>query len=266
MKRRRRTKNPKSRPVLRVKRVSKIFADGGRAVSDVSFDAVEGELIVILGESGCGKTTTLKMINRLIDASNGSVEINGQNVSRIDPVHLRRTIGYVFQGIGLFSHMTVAENVGITPALLHWDEERIQIRVDELLAMVRLEPEKYRNRMPAELSGGQQQRVGFARALATSPSVILLDEPFGALDPITRDTLQHEFKHIQRSLNLTGVLVTHDVTEALLLADRILVMKSGTIVQFGTARDLVASPASLYVAELMDMPKRQMRQLESVVG
>ncbi len=260
------TNNPNGDPVLRLKNVSKTYAEGGRAVADVSFDAAVGELIVLLGESGCGKTTTLKMINRLVEVSTGSVEINGQDVSHMDAVELRRTIGYVFQGVGLFPHMTVAANVGITPALLCWDAEKIRLRVDELLAMVQLEPGKYRNRMPAELSGGQQQRVGFARALATSPSVMLLDEPFGALDPITRDALQREFKYLQRRLNLTGVLVTHDITEALLMADRILVMKAGGVVQLGTPRDLVMSPASPYVAELMDMPKRQTQQLESLVG
>jgi len=258
--------SPEDGLVLRLKGVAKTFPGGARAVHDVSFDAAAGELIVLLGESGCGKTTILKMINRLVEMSEGIIEIKGRHVSSMNAVELRRSIGYVFQAIGLFPHMTVAENVGITPRLLGWSAEKIDARVDELLEMVRLDPAKYKGRAPNELSGGQQQRVGFARALASSPSVMLLDEPFGALDPITRDALQREFKEIQRRLNLTGVLVTHDMTEALLMADRILVMKAGEVVQSGTPRELITSPATPYVSELMDMPKRQMQQLESLAG
>lgn len=258
--------NQNDGPVLRLKGVAKTFPGGARAVHDVSFDAAAGELIVLLGESGCGKTTILKMINRLVEMSEGIIEIKRRDVSSMDAVELRRSIGYVFQAIGLFPHMTVAENVGITPVLLDWSAEKISTRVDELLKMVRLDPAEYKDRMPIELSGGQQQRVGFARALASSPSVMLLDEPFGALDPITRDALQREFKAIQHRLNLTGVLVTHDMTEALLMADRILVMKAGEVVQSGTPRDLITSPATPYVSDLMDMPKRQMQQLESLAG
>ena len=258
--------SPNDGPVLRLKGVAKTFAGGARAVRNVSFDAAAGELIVLLGESGCGKTTILKMINRLVEMSDGIIEIKGRPISSMDAVELRRSIGYVFQAIGLFPHMTVAENVGITPRLLGWSAEKIDARVTELLEMVRLDPARYKDRAPNELSGGQQQRVGFARALASSPSVMLLDEPFGALDPITRDALQREFKEIQRRLNLTGVLVTHDMTEALLMADRILVMKAGEVVQSGTPHELITSPATPYVSELMEMPKRQMQQLESLAG
>ncbi len=252
--------------MLRLKGVAKTFPGGARAVHDVSFDAAPGELIVLLGESGCGKTTILKMINRLVEMSEGIIEIKGRHVRSMDAVELRRSIGYVFQAIGLFPHMTVAENVGIIPILLGWSADKIGARVAELLEMVRLDPAKYKDRAPTELSGGQQQRVGFARALAASPSVMLLDEPFGALDPITRDALQREFKEIQHRLNLTGVLVTHDMTEALLMADRILVMKAGEVVQSGTPQELITSPATPYVSDLMDMPKRQMRQLKSLTG
>ena len=252
-------------PALKFDDVEKQYPDGTVAVDGISFEVQPGDLLVLLGESGCGKTTVLKMINRLIDATSGQVDVNGEDVSTVDPVTLRRSIGYAFQGIGLFPHMTVAENVGITPALLGWDGENIHDRVDELLTLVQLDPSDYRDRRPDELSGGQRQRVGFARALATSPSVMLLDEPFGALDPITRDALQREFMTIHRQLDLTTVLVTHDMTEALLMADRILVLKDGAIEQMATPRDLVGSPGTPYVAALMDMPRRQVEQLETYI-
>ena len=252
-------------PTLRFDDVHKRYPDGTAAVNGISFEVEPGALLVLLGESGCGKTTVLKMINRLIDATAGQIEVNGDDVGQVDPVTLRRSIGYAFQGIGLFPHMTVAENVGITPALLGWDAEKIRGRVDELLALVQLDPGDHRDRMPDELSGGQRQRVGFARALAISPSVMLLDEPFGALDPITRDTLQREFLSIHRQLGLTTVLVTHDMTEALLMADRILVLKDGAIEQMATPRDLVGAPRTPYVATLMDMPRRQVERLEAYI-
>jgi osmoprotectant transport system ATP-binding protein len=259
--------NPETNgPTLNLDNTGKQFPDGTVAVDGISFAAAAGELVALLGESGCGKTTTLKMINRLIDATSGRIEINGQDVSGLDAVTLRRSIGYVFQGIGLFPHMTVAENVGITPVLLGWEAEAIRARVDELLTLVQLDPSDYRDRNPAELSGGQRQRVGFARALATSPSVMLLDEPFGALDPITRDALQREFMAIHQRLNLTTVLVTHDMTEALLMADRILVLKDGAVEQMATPQALVASPSTPYVATLMDMPRRQVERLETYLG
>lgn len=217
--------------------------------------------MVLLGASGCGKTTTLKMINRLIEKSAGTIHVNGCNIDEADVVELRRHVGYVFQMIGLFPHMTIAENVGTIPRLLGWSKERIAGRVAELLELVGLSPRTFAGRFPRELSGGQKQRVGFARALAAAPKVMLLDEPFGALDPITRDSLQEEFKRIQTQLGLTAVMVTHDITEALLMADRIAVMQHGRIVRLGTPAELITDPGDGYVAQLMDMPRRQAKRL-----
>ena len=195
--------------------------DGGDtfAVDGVGFRAAPGERVVLVGESGCGKTTTLKMINRLVEPTSGEIRIDGRDVKGREAVELRRTIGWVIQHVGLFPHMSVAENVAVVPSLLGWEAGRIRRRTDELLALVHLEPTVYRERMPRELSGGQMQRVGFARALAAEPSVVLLDEPFGALDPITRDHLQQEFVQIQQEVGFAAVFVTHDMAEALILAD-----------------------------------------------
>jgi osmoprotectant transport system ATP-binding protein len=247
--------------------VSKSF-DGGRkySVQSVSLRVEQGQLLVLLGGSGCGKTTTLKMINRLIEPSAGRILVNDQDVRDSDPVTLRRGIGYVFQGIGLFPHMTVAENIAVVPRLLNWQLSRIDERIDELLDLVHLPPHEYRSRMPAQLSGGQQQRVGFARALAAGPRVMLLDEPFGALDPITRDGLREEFCQIQQRLGLTAVMVTHDVTEALLSADQIGVMNGGQLLQIGTPQELLTRPAHEFVATLMATPKRQADQLEALAN
>ncbi len=223
-------------------------------------------LLVLLGGSGSGKTTTLKMINRLIEPSSGRIEVNGQDIRLIDAVTLRRNIGYVFQGIGLFPHLTIAENVAVVPRLLGWPADRTRSRVDELLDLVHLPPDQYRRRLPKELSGGQQQRVGFARALAAGPRVMLLDEPFGALDPVTRDELREEFIQLRRRLDLTAVMVTHDMTEALLSADRIAVMNAGQLVQVGTPRDLLNRPADPFVAALMSTPRRQAAQVEALLN
>ena len=239
---------------------------GDAAVVDrLSLRVHAGELLVLLGSSGSGKTTTLKMINRLIDPTAGSVRLDGVDTADLPPHELRRRIGYVFQRIGLFPHMTVAENVSVTPVLLGWSPDRIAARVDELLALVELDAEM-RERRPQELSGGQQQRVGVARALAAEPRVMLLDEPFGALDPVTRERLQQSFLRIRAALALTTVFVTHDMTEALILADRIGVMHDGRLLQVGTPRDLLTRPADEYVGRLMSTPRRQAAIIDALAG
>ena len=242
--------------------------DGGAhyTVRDVSFRVPPGKLMVLLGGSGCGKTTTLKMINRLIELTSGHVEVDGRDVRKLDTVELRRSIGYVFQGIGLFPHMTIAENIAVVPRLLKWPASQTNARIDELLALVHLPSAEYRTRFPRQLSGGQQQRVGFARALAARPQIMLLDEPFGALDPLTRDELRGEFLHIRRQLGLTAVMVTHDMTEALLSADLIAVMNAGLLLQVGTPHELLTHPADDFVASLMATPKRQADQLEALAS
>ena len=252
---------------LELRNISKTY-DGGRtfAVEDVSFSVGRGELVVLVGESGCGKTTTLKTINRLVVPTSGQVLIDGSDIAERAVVELRRSIGYVVQGIGLFPHLSIARNVGIIPKLLGWDEERTSKRVSELLELVRLESAEYGSRYPAELSGGQRQRVGFARALAAGPSLMLLDEPFGALDPITRDTLRTDFRLIQRESDLTGVLVTHDMTEALLMGDRIIVMRRGRVVGQGSPTGILRDPGDPYVARLIESPRRQSERLAAMVG
>jgi osmoprotectant transport system ATP-binding protein len=247
--------------MIQVENAAKHYG-GVVAVHDISFHVAQGELLVLLGTSGCGKTTTLKMINRLITPTLGTIHVDGKDIQSVDPVQLRRQIGYVFQGIGLFPHMTVGKNVAMVPKLCGWKPDRIRERIDELLTLVNLPPDQFRDRMPGELSGGQRQRVGFARALAVGPRVMLLDEPFGALDPLTRNTLQDEFRRIQKQLNLTAVMVTHDMTEALLLADRIAVMHEGRIVRLGTPHELLTDPQDPFVDALMQTPRRQAGELD----
>ena len=236
------------------------------AVDDVSLRVNDGELLVLLGGSGSGKTTTLKMVNRLIEPTAGRVAIDGHDVHAIEKHELRRRIGYVFQRIGLFPHMTVADNVAVTLTLLDWDGARIRARVDELLELVELSPSLVRDRHPAELSGGEQQRVGVARALAASPRLMLLAEPFGALDPLTRDRLQLAFMRIRQQLGLTAIFVTHDMVEALLLGDRIAVMKEGRLVQISTPRGLLREPSDDYVRQLMETPMRQARVVDALLA
>jgi len=235
------------------------------AVDGVTLKVESGELLVLLGSSGSGKTTTLKMVNRLIEPSAGKVLIDGQDTAEQEPHELRRRIGYVFQMVGLFPHLNVAENIAITPSLLGWEAARIERRVDELLELVELDPVATRQRRTAELSGGQQQRVGVARALAAEPKLMLLDEPFGALDPLTRDRLQQSFLSIRARLGLTAIFVTHDMSEALLLGDRIAVMEEGRLVQLGTPRELILSPVDAYVERLMATPRRQARVVDDLI-
>jgi osmoprotectant transport system ATP-binding protein len=245
--------------------VSKRYGDGtARAVRRASLAVADGELIALLGESGSGKTTLLKMINRLIDPDDGYVRVAGRDVRAEDPVALRRTIGYVIQQAGLLPHLSVADNVAMVPRLLRWARGDIDRRVDELLALVGLPPEAYRARFPDQLSGGQRQRVGVARALAARPKVLLLDEPFGALDPITRVGLQGELARIHRELALTTILVTHDMAEALTLADRVVVMCAGEVRQIATPHVLVTAPADDYVARLVEVVRAQSAQLHAL--
>lgn len=234
--------------------------DGGShyAVRDLSLEIPDGQTLVLLGSSGCGKTTTLKMINRLIEPSGGTIEVDGRDVLALDPVVLRRSIGYVFQGIGLFPHMTIAQNVEIVPKLLRWPADRRTARSRELLELVGLAPDDYADRLPAELSGGQQQRVGVARALATDPSYLLMDEPFGALDAVTRDLLQQELVVLKENLKKTIVFVTHDIFEALTLGDRIAILHAGHLEQVGTREEVLSTPATPFVRELFARPARQL--------
>ncbi len=237
---------------LRFDHVSKQFAGTERpAVDDCSLTVEDGKFIVLLGPSGCGKTTLLKMVNRLYDPSAGAIYLDGKDIQQINVTGLRRQIGYVIQQTGLFPHMTVAQNISVVPELLRWDKARMRARVDELLDLVHLAPEQYRDRYPSQLSGGQQQRVGVARAMAGDPQLILMDEPFGAIDAITRLSLQDETLRLQRQLRKTILFVTHDVDEALRLADKIVIMRNGKIVQYDTPLAILSHPANDFVNELV---------------
>jgi osmoprotectant transport system ATP-binding protein len=251
---------------IEIDKLSKSF-DGGRgfAVREISLNVERGAFLALIGASGSGKTTTLKCINRLIEPDSGEVRIAGEPVGRGDPTALRRRIGYVFQGIGLFPHMSIGENIGITPQLLGWPAEHIGARVSELLDLVAL-PRSYATRFPATLSGGEQQRAAVARALAARPQIVLMDEPFGALDPLTRDSVGSGYRTLHDRLGVTTIMVTHDVQEALLLADRIAVMKAGRILAHDTPQALMSEPVQSEVAALIEVPRRQAERIQAIMG
>ena len=247
--------------------VSKSYDNGlSYAVKDVSFKVPEGRILVLLGTSGCGKTTLLKLINRLIEPTSGSIFLNGEDVLGQNPVSLRRKIGYVFQGIGLFPHLTISENIVIVPKLLGWPHEKRKEKAGELMRLVHLDPQTYGDRFPNELSGGQQQRVGVARALATDPSVLLMDEPFGALDAVTRDSLQEELKRLNEKLGKTILFVTHDVLEAFTLGDQIAIFHQGSLEQIGTPNQIFKDPATDFVKKLVHKPINRMSSLKTQLG
>ncbi|QZP39575.1 ABC transporter ATP-binding protein [Halobaculum magnesiiphilum] len=247
--------------MIEFENVTKEYPDGTVAIEDISFAVEEGTTTVLVGPSGCGKTTTMKLVNRLEDPTEGTVYFDGTDISKLDEIELRRDIGYVIQEIGLFDHMTVGENVATVPELKSWDEARIDNRVDELLELMDLPPEQYRDQYPSELSGGQRQRVGVARALAADPDVMLMDEPFGALDPITRENLQNEFLDIQEEINTTILFVTHSIDEALKMGDRIAIFDVGELVQYDTPGEILSDPKNEFVEDFIGAD-RTLKQLQ----
>jgi osmoprotectant transport system ATP-binding protein len=253
--------------MIELRDLSKEYHTGEQAaVHGLNLAVATGEFLVLIGPSGCGKTTTLTMINRLIEPSGGTVLIDGLDVRSADPVALRRSIGFVFQDIGLFPHLTAAENVGITLRLMGRPRPEIDTRVAELMRQMRVPSEQFGRRFPRALSGGQRQRIGLARALAAKPSIMLMDEPFGALDPITREELAPEYRDIHDRLGLTTVLVTHDMTEAFLLADRIAIMREGRLVQVGTPREIATSSSDDFVRAMVESPRKRAHALAAVMG
>ncbi|MFF9402382.1 ABC transporter ATP-binding protein [Streptomyces sp. NPDC014744] len=237
--------------MIRFEHVTKRYADGTTAVDDLSFEVAEGELVTLVGPSGCGKTTTMKMVNRLIEPTEGRIFLDGDDISAIDPVRLRRRIGYVIQQVGLFPHRTILENTTTVPHLLGWKRGKARARAAELLDLVGLDPSVYGDRYPEQLSGGQRQRVGVARALAADPPVLLMDEPFGAVDPVVRERLQNEFLKLQAQVRKTVLFVTHDIEEAVRLGDRIAVYGQGAIEQFDSPATVLGAPATPYVADFV---------------
>ncbi len=246
--------------------VTKTFPGGLTAVDHLSLEVTEGETLVLLGASGSGKTTTMKMVNRLIEPSDGRVLVEGDDVMLADPIDLRRRIGYAIQHIGLFPHMTVGENIAVVPRMLGWDDQRVRDRIDDLLELVGLSGGEFRDRYPRQLSGGQSQRVGVARALAADPPILLMDEPFGALDPITREQLQDEFLDLESAIQKTVLLVTHDVFEAVRMGDRIALLDQGQLVQLATPAELVEHPANAFVEEFLGRQRFQLSLLTRTVG
>jgi len=247
--------------MIEFENVTKVYSDGTVAIEEVSFTVERGTTTVLVGPSGCGKTTTMKLVNRLEEPSEGTVYFEGTDNRELDEIDLRREIGYVIQEIGLFDHMHVGENVATVPKLLDWDQERIDDRVDELLSLMDLPPEQYRDQFPGELSGGQRQRVGVARALAADPDVMLMDEPFGALDPITRESLQDEFLEIQEEIDTTILFVTHSIDEALKMGDRIALFGMGELVQYDSPTAILESPANEFVEDFIGAD-RTLKQLQ----
>ncbi|MEU2113446.1 betaine/proline/choline family ABC transporter ATP-binding protein [Streptomyces sp. NPDC019507] len=237
--------------MIRFEHVTKRYPDGTTAVDDLSFEVAAGELVTLVGPSGCGKTTTMKMVNRLVEPTEGRIFLDGDDISTVDPVQLRRRIGYVIQQVGLFPHKTVLENTATVPHLLGWNRARGRERAAELLDLVGLDPRVYGDRYPEQLSGGQRQRVGVARALAADPPVLLMDEPFGAVDPVVRERLQSEFLRLQAAVRKTVLFVTHDIEEAVRLGDRIAVYGQGRIEQFGAPAAVLGAPATPYVADFV---------------
>jgi osmoprotectant transport system ATP-binding protein len=233
--------------MIKFENVSKRYEDGFVALKNINLEVKKGELVTLIGPSGCGKTTTMRMINRLNEPTEGKIYIDGQDISGLNPVELRRNIGYVIQQIGLFPHMTIEQNIALVPKLKKWDEAKYNDRVDELLHLVGMDPATFKHRYPAELSGGQQQRVGVIRALAAEPDIILMDEPFSALDPISREQLQDDIVNLQETIKKTIVFVTHDMDEAVKIADRIAIMKDGVIVQLDTPDRILRHPANEFV-------------------
>ncbi|MDI9885481.1 betaine/proline/choline family ABC transporter ATP-binding protein [Streptomyces sp. HNM0645] len=237
--------------MIRFEEVGKVYPDGTAAVDGLSFEVAEGELVTLVGPSGCGKTTTMMMVNRLIEPTSGRILVGGEDISRVDPVRLRRRIGYVIQQVGLFPHRTVLDNTATVPSLLGWKRRRARARAAELLDLVGLDPKTFGDRYPEQLSGGQRQRVGVARALAADPPVLLMDEPFGAVDPVVRERLQNEFLNLQATVRKTVLLVTHDIEEAVRMGDRIAVYGQGRIEQFDTPGAVLGTPATDYVARFV---------------
>ena len=252
--------------VIEFRNVSKHFP-GSRfaAVNQLNLKIREGEFITILGSSGCGKTTLLKLVNRLYEPDEGEILLFGEPIHKKNQVELRRGIGYVIQQIGLFPHMTIEENVAVVPNLLKWEKKKVANRVDELLSLVGLDPDEYKKRYPSQLSGGQQQRVGLARALAVEPKIMLLDEPFGALDAITRTVLQEELVKIHQGLQKTFLFVTHDINEAIKLGSRVIVMNEGRILQFATPKEIVQNPKDPFVEQLIRSAREQEKLWEELL-
>jgi osmoprotectant transport system ATP-binding protein len=244
-------------PLILYENITKSYLEGINAVADFTLSIAEGELLAIIGPSGCGKTTVLKMLNRLVEPTSGRILLNGKDIRTLDPIALRRSMGYVIQQVGLFPHMNILDNIAVVPDILGWPAEKQRTRALELLDLIDMNPAEFAHRYPYQLSGGQQQRVGVLRALAADPAVILMDEPFGAVDPLTRAKLQQELKALHTRLKKTILLVTHDIDEAFQLADRVLIMQGGRIVQLGKPAELLEHPATSFVREYIGTHRMQ---------